>query len=291
MGPQPPVELIPAPVDGWLRGFSVDLVDAHGDTVPGEVLHHLKVLLPDRRELFMPIAMRAVGAGSETRHARLRGALGVPVGRGDTLMLTAMLHNPTGRDLEGVRVRLTLYYAPSSAGRVAAVYPFFLHLTPPGGPSSFDLPPGYSERSWEAPSSVAGEILGLGGHLHRYGVSLRLTDATTGRELWRTTARQDADGNILEIPRTRYVWARGIRIRPDHVYRVTAAYRNPTDHVIPDGGMGTIGGVIRPEGPWPRVDRTAPLYVWDLEHERAGAMEMEMPTTRGHEGHGHGPRR
>jgi hypothetical protein len=295
MGPQPPAELVASPVEGWLRGFSVDLVDADGDSVPGEVLHHMKVLLPSRRELFMPIALRAAGAGSETRHARLRGALGMPIGRGDTLLLTAMLHNPTGRDLKGVQVRVTLYYSPSSTGRIATVYPFFLHVTPPGEPSSFDLPPGYSERSWEAESSVGGEILGLGGHLHRYGVRLRLTDVTTGRELWQTAARRDADGNILEIPRTRYVWSRGIRIQPGHVYRVTAAYLNPTDHVIPGGGMGTIGGVIRPEGTWPRVDRTAPLYVWDLDRERSGDMgmdtDLEMPETGGHAGHtpGHRP--
>jgi hypothetical protein len=53
------------------------------------------------------------------------------------------------------------------------VMPVYLDVVPHGGFHSYDLPPGRSERSWEGRPAVGGRILALGGHLHRYGVSLR----------------------------------------------------------------------------------------------------------------------
>ena len=54
------------PVSGWLHGFDYRLSDAEGHPVPREVLHHFKVMVPDRRELFSPLMLHLVGAGGET---------------------------------------------------------------------------------------------------------------------------------------------------------------------------------------------------------------------------------
>jgi hypothetical protein len=256
---------------GWMHGFTVEVVDGHGDTVPASVLHHLKVLMPDRRELFMPIALRLAGAGSETRTARVPPSMGLPIEAGDSLIVTAMVHNPTDRAFTDVTIRLRLHYTPAPARPIPdAVYPFFLHVAAPDGPSEYDLPPGYSERSWEARPAAGGHIIALGGHLHRYGLTVRLEDLTTGEEIFRTHAEADSLGNILGVRRKIYKWSRGPRLHPDHAYRVTAAYFNPTGDTIRGGGMGTLGGVFRPDSGWPRLEKANPLYIMDLEREFGG---------------------
>ena len=62
----------------------------------------------------------------------------------------------------------------------------------------------------------------------------------------------------------------GVKIEPDHTYRVTVSYDNPTDRVIPDGGMGVVGGLFLPAGDveWPAADPTDELYRLDLMHYR-----------------------
>jgi hypothetical protein len=270
------------PRDGWVQGFRVSLHDATGDTVPSLALHHIQVLLPARRELLLPIPFRLMGAGSETRAAALPPGMGVPVQAGDSVLVTAMVHNPGGRSLDGVRIRLELDYLPGPPGRrMTEVYPFFLHVTPPEESSSYDLPPGRSERSWEARPGVEGRVFALGGHLHRYAEEIRLEDAVTGQVIWRARPELDRDGNVVEVPRRHYVWTRGPRLRKDRTYRVTAVYHNPTDDVIPDAGMGTLGGVFRPLGPWPDRDPSDPLFVLDLNRQLATG------NGQGHGGHHH----
>ena len=99
---------------------------------------------------------------------------------------------------------------------------------------------------------------------------LRLEDLTEGRVLWEKEPKLSDDGGILEVPYDRFVWSKGPALRPDHIYRVTAVYDNPTGETIPDGGMGTVGGAFVPEEPWPVVDRQAEEYVWYLNHEIEG---------------------
>lgn len=260
------------PVDGWAQGFVVEVVDREGREVPESVLHHVKVLATERRELFNPIALRLVGAGSETRAADLPARAGVPLRQGDPLLVTAMVHNPTQEALTGVQVRVRLRYLRSDdAPGMSTVYPFFMHVTAPDEPSDYDLPPGRSERSWEARPAVGGRVLMLGGHLHRYGVGLRLEDAGSGRVIWETTPVVGENGDIHDVPRRSYTWSRGPRLDPDRTYRVTATYDNPTGKTLPGAGMGTVGGVLRPEARWLDRDAQDPLYMWDLAREREGA--------------------
>src|SRR3954451_5652713 len=47
-----PPQTVLAGVDGWLRGYTVELVDINGRTVPQSVVHHVNVIIPQRRELF-----------------------------------------------------------------------------------------------------------------------------------------------------------------------------------------------------------------------------------------------
>ncbi len=261
------------PVSGFLHGWDYHLVTADGDSLPHTVLHHLKVMSLSHRELFNPIMLHLAGAAGETKPVVLPKEAGYPMQAGDTLLVTAMLHNTTGRDLHGVRLRIELDYSPEEGSwrPPLSVYPFFAHVTPPMSDPSYDLPPGLSSKSIDLEPAVSGEIVGLGGHLHRYGVLLRLEDLTAGQVIWEKEAKQGDEGEILEVPADRFVWSSLPTIRSDHVYRLTAIHDNPTGDTIYGGGMGTLGGAIYVEGAWPKVDRMAAEYVWYLDRESTSA--------------------
>ena len=264
---QPPPLAVQVPVDGWMRGYSVDVFDSTGALVPHSVIHHVNVIAPERRELFSQIMLRIAAAGSETAPAELPPVVGYRFHAGDSLMVSTMLHNPTDRAYPGAHLKVRLKFADASWWRhPLSVYPFYLDVMPPAGGHSFDLPPGHSERHWEGRPAVAGRILGVGGHLHKYGVLLRLEDRTANRVLWEVRPDTAASGDIASIPVKKFLWTLGISISPDHVYRLVAEYNNPTGAPIPDGGMGALGGVIWPTGsaPWPSVNRADPEYQYDV---------------------------
>jgi len=269
------------PVSGWLHGWDYHLVAANGDSLPREALHHLKVMSLSYRELFNPIMLHVAGAGGETKPVVLPKEVGYPLQEGDTLLVTAMLHNTTGRDLKGVQLTVEFRYSPLEGPwrPPLPVVPFFAHVTAPMSDPSYDLPPGRSARSIDLSPAISGEIIGLGGHLHRYGVLLRLEDVTAGEVIWEKEAERSEDGQVLEIPYDRFVWSSLPRLRSDHTYRLTAIHDNPTGETIVGGGMGTLGGAIYVEDPWPQVDRQAVEYDWYLNREATSGQR------EGHEHH------
>jgi hypothetical protein len=278
------------PVSGSLHSSRVEVLDDAGQPLPQNLLHHFNLTDPYHRELFLPISMHMFAASKETPQVGVPQLLfGLPVERGQRLIAGAMVANVSAIPHHGVRVRLVLDYVP--AGRPWPLYrtfPWDMDVEYPLGHTemgikAFDLQPGRTVRSWEASPAIGGTILGLGGHMHDYGVSLELRDVTTDRVLWGGTPIT-AGPRIVRFPLTRfYNWHRlGIHILPTHRYRVTAVYENPTGHVIRDGGMGAVAGLFVPDygAVWPTVDTADTLYQADLRATlrsgAAGRMMMMM---------------
>jgi hypothetical protein len=226
------------------------------------MLHHVNVMLPGRRDLFRPIMQRLVAAGEDTDPIELPWPFALRVESGEEFLAYAMLHSEGDTDHGDVFLLMQFHYG---AVPRAGVQPFFIDVSPPPGPAGWDLPPGRSTRSWEGSPDVAGRVLGLGGHMHRYGVELILEDVTAGRELHRERPVLAAGGAVLSMPQRTFIGRLGYRLRPDHVYRITAVYDNPTGDTIRAGAMGSIGGVVRTRaGAWPAADPGHPLYIEDL---------------------------
>lgn len=254
-----------APVGGWLHGYVVELVDARGRPVPRELLHHVIVVVPNRRGLFNPIMLRLVAAGHETPVVRLPSLVGYRLRRGDPLLIAGMLDNEGAGAYRGVRIRVRMPLKSENAWiRPITIFPWSMDVMPTGTQRAWDLPPGRSHRSWEASPVVAGRMLGIGGHLHRYGVALRFEDVTARKTLWDGRPVRGANGEVLRMPTRTFL--RGVPVRPDHRYRLTAFYENPTGRTIPAGGMGAAGGAVIPDDParWPGVDRRSAEYQLDL---------------------------
>jgi hypothetical protein len=276
-----PPRAIALPVDGWLRSVRVDVVDAAGRPLPRTILHHVNVIAPEQRELFSPIMLRIGAAGPETGPIELPRVLGLRVHRGDSLLVTAMLDNPFPAPQRGVRVRVKLGYTQEKTWlHPISIRPFYVDVMPPAGAHSYDLPPGHSEKSWEGRPAIGGRMLAVGGHLHQYGTALRFRDVTADRDLWVANPVRDSAGDVVAVPTTKFLWRGGVTLQPDHVYRLTAVYDNPTGHVIPDGAMGTLGGVFLPArgAKWPAVIRNDPAYRLDLQvtYDTTVMMSMAM---------------
>ena len=269
---QPPVSLAELPVGGAIFGFRTELVDESGRKLSPELIHHFNVLDPTHRELFLPIGQRLAAAGQETGVVRLPKLLfGAPFTRGETVVASAMLHNPTTVTYHGVRTRLVLSYVPDNRPwPLFRSFPWQLDVSFPVGDKSFDLPPGRSERAYEGSPAVPGDIVAIGGHLHDYGVSIEFSDATTGELIWRAEPVEDEKRDVRAMPIGKLYGLThiGAHIVPEHRYRVRVVYDNPTGRMLAGGGMGVVGGLFVPDGdlPWPTVNPTDSLYREDLRH-------------------------
>lgn len=266
----PPIDTVEVPFDAYLHGARFVVVDGGGTELPPEVLHHLNLINPDRRELFAPISQRLLAMGSETgSQAVPAGLLGVPTPQGTRFVVSAMLHNPTARARRNVELHIYLKYRKAIDGRPRFVgFPFQLDVAFPAGDKDLDLPPGRSQFSFEASPAVAGKILVVLGHLHEHAVDIALEDVSDGRLIWRGLPVYDEGGKLAGVTVGRLYESSGAALSPEHTYRVTVTYDNPTPDTLFSGGMGVVGGVFVPDDAdrWPDVDKSNPLYALDRLH-------------------------
>lgn len=282
-------EVVVVPVDGWLTSFRTRILDTEGRPLTNRVLHHINVVRPGQRELFFPIMQRIAAAGQETGEIRTPFPFGVPVSAGDTLLIAAMIHNPTGAPIEVV-VESRFHYETTAWLDRIPVQPFHLDIEPPPVGAAFDLPPGRSERTWEGSPAVDVHVLAVGGHIHRLGQELRLEEVRpdgSARVLWRTAPELDADGQVARVPRKTFLLRGGIVLSADRMYRLVAVYDNPTGAVIPDGGMAEIAGVARAKRGWPAADRSDPWFHADYANFTRHNPTLEPGTAPAGDPHHH----
>lgn len=281
------------PVNGSVYALHAELVDETGRKLPTELLHHMNVMDPGERELFLPISRRILASGRETGEIRFPWLLfGTRVRAGERILANAMIHNPTAVGYRGVRVRLILSYVPEHRPwPLFSVMPWQLDVAFPVGDKSFDLPPGRSERFYEGSPAVDGKLVVIGGHMHQYGRTIEFWDATTGKRLWHGEPAPAPLGEPSAVPITALygVTRLGLRITPTHRYRVRVIYENPTGHVIPNGGMGVVGGLFMPDrtAVWPAAATSDSLYQRDLRHFMGpvGKPAVSMPVSHMHMDH------
>jgi uncharacterized protein YwbE len=164
-----------------------------------------------------------------------------------------------------------------------------------GGSNTFDVVPGKSTKSYQFTLPVSGRLLGVGGHMHDYGVRVRLEDGETGKVLTMVTATRDSAGHVSKVSRKLFgVTGEGLKLKANHPYRVVGEYDNPTGETIIKGAMAHMVGLFVPDdmSKWPAIDPSDPTYQRDLAslQVRGSGGEMKgMHHDGGHEGHGDMP--
>ena len=283
------------PVDGYLRGFSVRMRGAAGKALPREILHHLIGVNFDRRQLVYPAVERLFGWGAETDPVELPASMGVPMRLGEKLGMYAMFHNETGKDIDAAYLEITLLYTPAAGHNVLSVMPFYVDVNNHiGGVTTFDVPPGKSTHSYEFELPIGGKLVGIGGHLHDYGSTLELQDATNGKVLARLKARRDHDGHVEGVGRFIFGFnSDALALKAHHPYRVVAEYDNPTSETFKNGGMGHINGAFVPDdgAAWPKLDLNDPQVqrdiatlpiMTDMNEHPAGTASRQQKGAGGH---------
>ena len=256
------------PVRGWFRGFESEVIDAQGNALPRELLHHFTLINLDRRTLFDPVAERIAAAGLTPAAAVAPASVGAPLSPGQRLALYIMWHNGGTTAQRGVYLRINLVWLPANEQpRPLSTFPVNLDVNAHYGQSNtYDVPPGRHEKSAIITFPLSGWLLAAGGHLHDYGRGVRLEDARSGKVLVQTTAVLGDSGEIKELPfRILALWDRGLRIKAGHPYRLVATYDNPTNDTLRDV-MGEMMGLFVPDHAerWPRVNYQDSTYLADL---------------------------
>ena len=286
-----PVQNFSWPVDGWFRGFRVDLVDAQGKAVPRHVMHHLIMVNFSRRQLIYSAAERLMGAGTETDdEVSVPKTIGVPMKPGMNLGMYVAWHNDTGKDLPGVYLKLTMLWTPKNQNpQPVNALPIYMDVNlTVGGSNTFDVPPGHSVKSFDFTLPVGGRLLGVGGHMHDYGTRVRLEDAETGKVITQVVAERSPDGKLVKVSRKLYgVSGAGLRLKANHRYRVVGEYDNPTGELRVKGAMAHMVGLFVPDDMkrWPAINPSDPTYQRDLASLQVrGGDESMSGMHRGHSG-------
>jgi hypothetical protein len=281
-----PVSLFKWPVEGWFRGFKIEVLAEDGTPLPRHIIHHMIMVNYDRRQLLYSAAERLMGSGTETDDASNPRTIGVPLPASTNLGLYIASHNDTGKDLNGVQLRLTMQYSPrNTVPRPLSVMPIYMDVNlTVGGTNTFDVPAGKSSKTYEFTLPVGGRLLAVGGHLHDYGVRVRLEDAESGRVLATVNATRDKNGRVTKVGRKLFgVSGAGLRLREGHRYRVIGEYDNPTGEMIHNGAMAHMVGLFAPDNlaKWPAIDPADATYQKDLASLRGRGQSENM------EGHHH----
>ena len=266
-----PMIVVPWPVQGGLAGFRLAVYDSEGRELPRSLLHHVISVNFDRRQLVYPVAERLFGVGTETPDVKLPNFLEVPIEEGDSIGIYAMWNNTTGHEMDDVFLQVVIPYRSDGRVRQKALPIYMDTNNNIGAKTSFDLPPGHSEHSFEFELPVGGGLLAASGHLHDYGTELRLEDVATGKVITKLEPERDAQGRVLAVEQRIYrrlfklIDAR-IRLEAGRRYRVVGVYDNPTADTIPDGGMAHIVGLFVPDDvdAWPALDTTTEAYRKDV---------------------------
>ena len=271
------------PVTGWIRGFRVEVEDANGKPIDRRLIHHLIGVNFDRRQLLYPAIERIFGIGRETEDMYVPRTIGVPMKSGLRLGMYMAWQNETGVDLKGVRIKVKLAYSQTNLNpRPLDALPLYMDVNlTVGGTNTYDVPPGKSEKAWEFTMPMDGRLIGYSGHMHDYGVGVRLEDVASGKVLGSVKATLAPDGKITKISRALPgVGGDGIRLRAGRKYRVVGTYQNPTGETLVKGAMAHITGIFTPDDftKWPAVD----LANEQTQDDLASLNEM------GQGGHKHG---
>jgi hypothetical protein len=274
------------PADVWMRSFDLRLFDRdHNRLNQPTTMHHMELLDFDRRQVLYPMVERVFGLGEETGSAKVPKSVGLPLDAGMDMGLYVMWNNHTATDMDGVTLQLTIDYSPRNlVPKPTIVLPFKADVNiHPGAGDAFDLPPGGGSRSSVFTMEVSGRLIAVGGHLHDFGKEVRLEDAATGKVLARVRALRTPGGEVTGVSHGLYgILGRGRHLVAGRQYRLVAVYQgSPKDSIY--GAMGLMGGIFAPDHytKWPKLDRTNPDYLRDLNPKGLTAAVAAARPARG----------
>ena len=245
--PQPADLTWTIPMTGWLLSYHPHLVDASGNSVPGEVLHHVAFWNENRSDFLCPTKEEHIfGAGGELTDWAPVPGFGYRVQKDDRIRVETMIHNPTATSYDEAYLQIEIKYLDdSNPAPVKDVYPAWMDVASCGN-SGYDLPAGKSEKSGTVGVKYDGILLGVGGHMHDYAQQIVLENTTKKETLATLEAKTDDKGHLLSMPIETYYATGGKKLAAGDQLRITASYDNTSGRFLRQGAMGIVVGYFAP---------------------------------------------
>lgn len=179
----------------YITGIQPDLVYADGSPAnyrTGAMLHHTVLFDPTRddvtcgrRGVALLTGRRVFAAGNERTGAQLPPGYGYPVGL-TPFGAMAELMNMSAQPQQ-VFVTMTVHWVDAAEARLKEVTPVWLDVDNCGD-SQYTIPAGPSHTIWTWKSTLRGDIVAVGGHVHDQGVSITLSNATRHEKICESVA-------------------------------------------------------------------------------------------------------
>ena len=240
------------PFDGWITAYHPRLVDDKSYALPGRLLHHVAFWNTSRSDFLCPNKEEHIfGAGGEMNDWPALPGFGYRVSKGDRIRINTMIHNPTDTSYPKTHIEIRMEYkmaraADGSAAQVKSVYPTWFDVQACGN-SGYHLTPGKNVTRGAFALKYTGTLLGVGGHMHDYGVQLELTNDTRSENVATLRAALDAQGRIQSMPIVTFLERGGYRLQAGEKIGVVAHYDNLTGKPLHDGAMGIVVGYFLPD--------------------------------------------
>jgi len=269
--PQPSDLIWTIPMTGWLLSYHPHLVEASGNPVPGEVLHHVAFWNENRSDFLCPTKEEHIfGAGGELTDWAAIPGFGYRVQKDDRIRVETMVHNPTLASYDHAYLQIEIKYLDDATpAPVKNFYPAWMDVASCGS-SGYDLPMGKSEKTGTVGVKYDGILLGVGGHMHDYAQQIVLEDATKKEMLATLEAKTDDKGRLLSMPVETYSSTGGKKLTTGDQLKITATYDNTSGKLLRQGAMGIVVGYFVPAddaalAPLRHRAKTPALHMHDMK--------------------------
>lgn len=179
----------------YITGVHPRMVYANGESAnyhTGAMLHHVVVVDPAKEDttcgrygIALVSGERVFGVGNERTGADLPAGYGYYLGD-QPLWAMAELMNMSAYPQQ-VYVEMDISYVDDPGAELKKVTPIWLDIDNCGD-SQYTIPAGESNTTWTWTSTVSGDIVLVGGHVHDHGLGITLSNRTHDEEICRSVA-------------------------------------------------------------------------------------------------------
>lgn len=179
----------------YVTGIQPDMVYADGSQAnyqTGAMLHHMVLFDPSksdptcgRQGVGLVSGQRIFAAGNERTGARLPDGYGYRLGA-TPLGTMAELMNMSAQPQQ-VFITVKVTWVDAATATLKDVTPVWLDVNNCGN-SQYTVPEGPSHTMWTWKSTMDGDVVAVGGHVHDHGISITLSNATRHQEICKSVA-------------------------------------------------------------------------------------------------------
>ncbi len=215
----------------WLVGYRTEVIDGEGKPLGKEMHCHTMMMngmgLGDThmQHAMDAFPFKGVYTDGYTNFVRLPRGFGIPFTKDETLDMIPMFNNRDSASMSA-SMRVEAFFLLDRE-LPETLTPLYSTIQSVSAPHLYHVEPGTDTREKEFAMPYGGTIHAMGVHIHPYGRSIELLEATTGTCIWEFKGEVGEDGTLLSIPF--FSSETGIPFKEGQRFLLRATYENVTD--------------------------------------------------------------